>query len=45
MPGVYLEMSPTNTGAAAFYKKLGFSPLPSDAGDGTRLGIRTDAVV
>jgi ribosomal protein S18 acetylase RimI-like enzyme len=45
VPGVYLEMSPTNTGAAAFYKKLGFTPLLSDSGDGTRLGIRTDAVV
>jgi ribosomal protein S18 acetylase RimI-like enzyme len=45
IPGVHLGVSPTNLPARAFYRKIGFRPLPSDAGDGTLLGIRTDAVV
>jgi len=45
VPGVHLGVSPSNTGAVAFYKRLGFFPLPSDAGEGSLLGIRTDAVV
>lgn len=45
VPAVHLEMSPSNTDAGAFYKKLGFHPLPSDAGKGARFGIRTDSVV
>ncbi|MGP6169886.1 GNAT family N-acetyltransferase [Microbacterium sp. A204] len=45
VPGVHLGVSPSNTNAVAFYKKLGFRPLPSDAGAGSLLGIRTDAVV
>lgn len=45
VPGVHLGVSPQNTGAVAFYHRLGFRPLPSDAGEGSLLGIRTDAVV
>lgn len=45
VPGVHLGVSPRNTGARAFYQRLGFRPLPSDAGGGSLLGIRTDAVV
>lgn len=43
--GVHLGVSPSNTNAVAFYTKLGFRPLPSDAGAGSLLGIRTDAVI
>jgi hypothetical protein len=42
---VHLGVSPRNTGAKAFYSRLGFRPLPSDDGAGGLLGIRTDAVV
>jgi ribosomal protein S18 acetylase RimI-like enzyme len=45
VPGVHLGVSPRNTGARAFYSRLGFRPLPSDDGAGGLLGIRTDAVV
>jgi len=45
VPGVHLGVSPSNTNARAFYKRLGFEPLPSDAGAGSLLGIRTDAAV
>jgi ribosomal protein S18 acetylase RimI-like enzyme len=45
VPGVHLGVSPRNTGAKAFYSRLGFRPLPSDDGAGGLLGIRTDAVV
>jgi ribosomal protein S18 acetylase RimI-like enzyme len=45
VPGVHLGVSPRNTGAKAFYSRLGFRPLPSDGGAGGLLGIRTDAVV
>lgn len=45
VPGVHLGVSPQNTGAVAFYHRLGFRPLSSDAGEGSLLGIRTDAVV
>jgi GNAT superfamily N-acetyltransferase len=45
VPGVHLGVSPRNTGARAFYSRLGFRPLPSDDGAGVLLGIRTDAVV
>lgn len=45
VPGVHLGVSPSNTNAQAFYQRLGFEPLPSDAGAGSLLGIRTDAVV
>jgi ribosomal protein S18 acetylase RimI-like enzyme len=42
--GVWLEYAADNTGAAAFYRRLGFEPLPSGE-HGTRVGIRTDATV
>lgn len=45
IPGVHLGVSPQNTGARAFYHRLGFRPLPSDSGAGSLLGIRTDAAV
>lgn len=45
VPGVHLGVSLSNTGARAFYHRLGFRPLPSDADAGGLLGIRTDAVV
>lgn len=45
VPGVHLGVSPSNTNARAFYQRLGFRPLPSDAGAGSLLGIRSDAVV
>jgi ribosomal protein S18 acetylase RimI-like enzyme len=35
--GIHLGMSRTNTGAAAFYRKLGFSVLEEDEG-GLSLG-------
>ena len=44
VPGVWLEYAPDNTSAAAFYARLGFTPLPSGT-NGTRVGLRTDAVV
>jgi ribosomal protein S18 acetylase RimI-like enzyme len=43
--GVHLGVSPANQPARAFYEKIGFRPLPSDAGTGGLLGIRTDAAV
>jgi ribosomal protein S18 acetylase RimI-like enzyme len=45
VPGVQLGVGELNVGAQAFYRRLGFAPLPSDPLDGTRLGIRTDAEV
>jgi hypothetical protein len=42
---VHLGVSLQNTGARAFYRKLGFRALPSDSEAGSLLGIRTDAVV
>lgn len=45
VPGVHLGVSLRNTGARAFYQRLGFRPLPSDADAGGLLGIRTDAAV
>lgn len=44
VPAVWLEYAPDNVSAGAFYQRLGFAPLPSSA-TGTRVGIRTDAVV
>lgn len=32
VPGVHLVAAAENTGAAAFYTRLGFTPLPSDPG-------------
>ena len=42
VPGVHLGVHPDNSGAIAFYRRLGFVPLPSEP-NGTLLGIRTDA--
>lgn len=44
VPGVWLEYGPDNVNAAAFYRRLGFEPLPSGTG-GTRVGMLTDATV
>jgi GNAT superfamily N-acetyltransferase len=41
VPGVQLGVGEDNTGAQAFYRRLGFAPLPSTPGDPYRLGIRT----
>lgn len=43
VPGVWLEYGADNVNAGAFYRRLGFTPLAS--GTGTRVGLRTDAVV
>jgi ribosomal protein S18 acetylase RimI-like enzyme len=43
VPGVQLGVGERNVGAQAFYRRLGFTPLPSTPDDGLRLGIRTDA--
>jgi ribosomal protein S18 acetylase RimI-like enzyme len=45
VPGVYLRVSPANTGALAFYRRLGFRELPSSRPDGPALAIATDAEV
>ncbi|MGP3970926.1 GNAT family N-acetyltransferase [Streptomyces sp. 6N223] len=34
VPGVHLAMDPANTGARAFYDRLGFTELPHPDGDG-----------
>lgn len=43
--GVQLGVGESNLGARAFYKRLGFRPLPADPENETCLGIRTDAIV
>ena len=43
VPGVWLEYGADNVGAGAFYRRLGFTPLPSSA-TGTRVGLQIDAV-
>lgn len=45
VPAVYLRVSSANTGARAFYARLGFSELPSSTADAPVLGIATDAAV
>lgn len=45
VPGVYLRMSPTNTGARAFYERLGFHELPSSTPNGPIYAISTSATV
>ncbi|NYJ25248.1 GNAT family N-acetyltransferase [Leifsonia shinshuensis] len=45
VPGVFLRMSPANTGAMAFYRRLGFEELPSSRPDAPALAIATDAEV
>jgi ribosomal protein S18 acetylase RimI-like enzyme len=44
VPGVWLEYGPDNVNAGAFYRRLGFEPLPSSTA-GNLVGLRTDAVV
>ncbi len=41
---LHLSMSPANTGARAFYDRLGFAELPSSTPTGPVLGISTDAL-
>ncbi|MGN6206577.1 GNAT family N-acetyltransferase [Humibacter sp.] len=43
VPGLWLEYGADNVGAGAFYRRLGFAPLPSSA-TGTRVGLRIDTV-
>jgi ribosomal protein S18 acetylase RimI-like enzyme len=45
IPGVHLGVGLGNTGARAFYDRLGFRPLPSDPENEALLGLRTDAEV
>lgn len=42
-PAAHLGFDPANTGAAAFYERLGFRPLPASRPDAPLYGIRTDA--
>lgn len=39
VPGLHLGMDPANTGAAAFYERLGMRPLPAEPG-GQSFGVR-----
>ena len=39
--GAHLSFDPANTGAGAFYERLGFRPLPSSRPDAPLYGIRT----
>ncbi len=41
VPGLHLAYSPRNTGAAAFYTRLGFLPLPSSSADAPLVGKLT----
>jgi len=43
VPGVQLGVGERNRNAQAFYRRLGFRPLPSTPEDPYRLGITTDA--
>lgn len=43
VPGVHLGYEPRNGGAAAFYTRLGFRPLPSASEQAPRVGISTAA--
>lgn len=40
IPAVHLTMNPLNTGARAFYDRLGFHELPSSTPDSPRLGLQ-----
>jgi ribosomal protein S18 acetylase RimI-like enzyme len=40
--GAHLSFDPANTGAAAFYERLGFAPLASSRPTAPLYGIRTD---
>jgi ribosomal protein S18 acetylase RimI-like enzyme len=41
VPAVHLGIDPANTGARAFYERLGFHELPSSRPDAPRFGIAT----
>lgn len=41
VPAVHLGLDPANTGARAFYERLGFHELPSSRADAPLLGIAT----
>ncbi|MCI0158876.1 GNAT family N-acetyltransferase [Leifsonia shinshuensis] len=43
VPGVQLGVGERNRNAQAFYRRLGFRPLPSAPGDEFRVGMRTGA--
>lgn len=45
VPGVQLGFAPSNTGAAAFYTRLGFHPLPSTPDDPYRVGLESDVEI
>lgn len=40
VPGVHLQVEPANTGAVAFYRRLGFAPLDTDEAPGALFGMR-----
>ena len=40
VPGLHLSMDAANTGARAFYDRLGFTELPSSTADAPLLGLR-----
>jgi len=40
IPGLHLSMDPANTGARAFYDRLGFTELPSSSPSAPLLGLR-----
>lgn len=40
VPGVHMQIDPANTGAAAFYRKLGFVALECDEAPSTLFGMR-----
>jgi hypothetical protein len=45
VPGVHLGYAARNTGAAAFYARLGFRPLPSSSERAPRVGISTTSTL
>src|SRR5690606_41176632 len=42
VPGLHLGMDPNNTGAAAFYERLGMQRLPAEPG-GQSYGVKFDS--
>lgn len=45
VPGVHLGYAARNTGAAAFYARLGFRPLPSSSEHAPRVGLSTTSAL
>lgn len=45
IPGVQLRYGETNTGAGAFYRRLGFHPLPSTPEDAYAVAIESDVLL